>query len=79
MATKWIKVPVTVHVPGPKFKPFDFDNNGGVKSGFYDIVEVPPLTPVELDAAEADKLLARYANDERACEVPAPVVAAAGK
>jgi hypothetical protein len=65
MATKWIKVPVTLHMPGEKFVPFTFDSNGGVTAGCYDINEIPPLTPVELDEAEADALLKRFEADDR--------------
>ena len=75
MATKWIKVPVTLHVPGKNFKPFKWDSNGGVVEGNYDIVEVPPLTPVELDAEEADRLLARFA-DAGGAEATAEEIAA---
>jgi hypothetical protein len=64
MTAKWIKVPVTLHVPGPNFAPFVYDNNGAPVSGKYDITAVPPNTPVELDEAEADKLLDRYEDAE---------------
>lgn len=69
MAKKTITVPVTLHAPGKKFRPFKFDAEGGVLEGRYDVVEYPPMTPVELDADEADELLARYAGHEGVGEV----------
>lgn len=60
MTTKTIKLPITLHVPGPKYRPISFDNLQCAYGGNYDITTVPPWTPVTLDADEADKLLDRY-------------------
>jgi hypothetical protein len=73
MATKTIKVPVTLHQAGKANKPFKYDNNGAVIEGKYDYIEVAPNTPVPVDADEADALLARYGGEEVKAEAaPAP-------
>jgi hypothetical protein len=59
MPTKTIVATVTLHVPGPAFKPFVFTDGGSIKSGKYDVSEVAPGTPVKLDADEADRLIKR--------------------
>lgn len=49
MTTKTIISKSTIHIPGPDYRP-------PLK---IDIKEIPPGTPVELDAEEADRLIAR--------------------
>ena len=69
MATKTIKVPVTLHLPAKDHVPFTWGALGEVTKGKYSIDVIPPNTPVELDADEADALLARYkVADEKPSE-----------
>jgi hypothetical protein len=50
----------TIHAPGPNYRPKQWDAAGHViDHGSYDIIAYPPGTIVELDAAEADALLAK--------------------
>jgi hypothetical protein len=53
----------TIHVPAPNFEP----------PLRLDLIEIPPGTPVDLDEAEADRLIASGIAKERA----KPVVEAA--
>lgn len=80
MATKTITATVTLHVPGPNFKPFTFNDSGFRTGGNYDVVEAAPGTPVTLDEDEADRLIARGIAEEYVAPTPAsaptPVVAA---
>lgn len=61
MPLKTIVATVTLHVPGPAFRPARIDEDTGLirNAGKYDVIEVAPGTPVELEAAEADRFIAR--------------------
>lgn len=73
--TKTVVSTVTLHVPGPKFKPFEFSDAGFVRAGKYDMIHAKPGTPVILPAAEADKLIERgTASLYEAPEAAAPPV-----
>ena len=74
MATKTIKVPVTLHIPGKGHAPFEWGPLGEVVRGKYVVDEVPPNTPVTLEAGEADVLLARY-KDSGAVEIASAAAA----
>lgn len=58
MATKTIVATVTLHVPGPTFKPFTFSDTGNRRGGKYDVTEAAPGTPATVDETEADALIA---------------------
>ena len=75
MATRTVTASVTLHVPGPSFLPFEYNDAGIALKGKYDITEVPPGTPVKLDADEADALIARGVAEDYV----APSVAKASK
>ena len=62
--TKTIITNVTVHVPTEDHVPFKLEGNGVVQAGHYSTFEVPPGTPVTLEAREADKMLARFGGRE---------------
>lgn len=69
MATKWVKLPVTLQGRDDKASiPFKYDVNGAVLEGRHVASVTPAGTPVELDAEEADRLLKRFPEGE---EVPA--------
>ncbi|RVU13159.1 hypothetical protein [Methylobacterium oryzihabitans] len=59
MALKKIIPAVALHRPKKDFKPFEYDTLGGVLGGKYSVEVVAPGTPVEIDADEADELIAR--------------------
>ena len=75
--TKTIVSTATLHVPGPKFKPFRFTDAGFPSGGVYDVIHVKPGNPVTLDVAEADRLIERGAaslyEPPSVEEAPAPV------
>lgn len=58
MATKTIRANVTLHLPGDGYKPTNIDAVGNSSGGKYVVKEVPPGTPVEVEADEADALIA---------------------
>jgi hypothetical protein len=58
MATKKIVTSVTLHIPAKGHTPFEFDAFSNRIGGKYAIDEVPPGSVVELDADEADALIA---------------------
>lgn len=64
MAQMTIVTTRTLHVEGKGNVPFRFDANGAALAGNYDIVEVAPGTPVTLDAAEAERILAKFGGSE---------------
>lgn len=64
MATKTIRANVTLHLPGAGHAPFAIDANGAITGGKYIVKEVAPGTPVELDADEADALIAAKVAEE---------------
>ncbi|MGU3665812.1 hypothetical protein ACLBX9_16660 [Methylobacterium sp. A49B] len=64
MATKTIVANVTLHLPGKGHEPFKIDANGAVAGGKYVVKAVPPGTPAELDADEADALIAAKMAEE---------------
>ena len=74
MPSKTIVATVTLHVPGPTFRPFVFTDSGTIKSGKYDVVGVAPGVPVKLDADEADRLIKRGVAEEYV--PPAPTATA---
>jgi hypothetical protein len=75
MATKWVKLPVTLHGRDDKASvPFKFDVSGAVLQGKHVPLITPAGTPVELDADEADRLLKLFPEGE---EVAAPGKSAA--
>jgi hypothetical protein len=70
MPTKWIKLPVTLHGRDDKASiPFQYDVNGAVLAGKHVPLITPAGTLVELEAAEADRLLKLFPEGE---EVAAP-------
>lgn len=74
MATKTIKANVTIGVAGEMSTRGTVDAMGNViEIPHLDTVYVPPGTPVTLDAAEADAILARFGGEEVAPPAaPAP-------
>lgn len=58
MATKKIVASVTLHQPAKGHTPFEFDAFSNRTGGTYKIEEVAPGTPVDIDADEADALIA---------------------
>lgn len=58
MATKKIVTSVTLHIPAKGHAPFEFDAFSNRIGGKYVVEEVPPGSVVELDADEADALIA---------------------
>lgn len=82
MATKTIVSEThTIHVPGPEYKPVQVSEASGrliPGVGKYDIIEVKPRTPVEIDSKEADRLINRniaHIYIETVVEAIKPVVA----
>lgn len=70
MSTKWIVVPVSLFEIGGKTSMPRIDPvTGREMPGWRVPIDHPPMTPIELDADEADKLLALYAA-QGAREVP---------
>lgn len=76
MATKKIVAGATLHVPHKDFKPYDFDSLGNRSGGNYKIVEFAPGDVLDLDADEADALIAlgraTLFEEKKAPEVQAP-------
>lgn len=64
MATKTIRANVTLHLPGEGYTPATIDAVGNSSGGKYAVKEVPPGTPVKMDAAEADALIAAKVAEE---------------
>lgn len=64
MATKTIKIPSTLHALDLEKSdlPVRYDINYARVRGKIVVKEHPPMTPVELDAEEADRLLAHYGD-----------------
>jgi hypothetical protein len=73
MRTKWIKVPVTlIEIDGKRAIPLQNSAMGRQVN-----TEHPPMTAVEIEADEADRLLARDAS-HGAVEVAPPAARCAG-
>ena len=79
MAQKTITCDRTLHIPGSKFVPFEYDINGAHAKGKYDVQEVLPGMEVTLDADEADDYIAKFGGKVIAV-IPdeEPAVASAG-
>ena len=60
---KRIVTTVTVHAPGPDNVPFTHSDSGRITAGLYHGIAYSPGWPVELDATEADKLLAKHGGE----------------
>lgn len=58
MATKKIVTNVTLHIPAKGHTPFEFDAFSNRIGGKYVVEEVTPGSVVEMDADEADALIA---------------------
>jgi hypothetical protein len=58
MATKKIVTSVTLHIPAKGHTPFEFDAFSNRIGGKYAVDEVTPGSVVEMDADEADALIA---------------------
>ncbi len=74
MATKKIVASVTLHLPAKDHVPFKFDAFGNRIGGKLSVDEVAPGSVIEIDADEADALVAaeRAAPYEEKTEVAAP-------
>lgn len=58
MATKKIVASVTLHLPAKDHVPFKFDAFGNRVGGKLSVDEVAPGSVIEIDAEEADALIA---------------------
>jgi hypothetical protein len=77
VTTKWITLPITLQAIDPASSiPIVNDASGVQLQGREVLISYSPGTPIELDAAKADRLLARFA-EAGAVEVDPPEASSA--